>query len=120
MRDDIQNLPLPRSAKRYARMTGPKWLGPGKAKLYIQMVADTTNGGDTSLSIKDAGETVGESLSKVEELPDKTENCAWCLAEKGLASPEGMSHGICRRHSADLLRQLDDLSAKKAIEAATT
>ena len=108
MQDDISKLPLPRSAKRYARMKGQKWLGPSKAALYVQMVADMTNQGDTSLTIRDAGETVGESFTETEE-PDETANCAWCLKEKGLPSPEGMSHGICRAHAAEILRQAAEL-----------
>ena len=90
-------------------MKGQKWLGPSKAKLYVQMVADITNHGDTSLTIKDAGETMGESFTNLKELPDETDNCAWCLKEKGLASPEGVSHGICRAHAADIIRQADEL-----------
>lgn len=98
-------------------MKGPGWLGPRKAKLYVKMVADLTNHGDTSLTIKDAGEIVGENFTNVEELPDDTANCAWCLAEKGLKSPEGMSHGICRAHSEEILRQADELLGRRRVTA---
>ena len=46
MRDDIGKLPLPASAKRYARMKGLNILkGSNKFDLYSQMVSTLTNGG---------------------------------------------------------------------------
>lgn len=46
MRDDIGKLPLPTSAKRYARMKGLKILtGANKFNLWSQMVSTLVNGG---------------------------------------------------------------------------
>jgi hypothetical protein len=46
MRDDIDKLPLPASAKKYARMHGTKMtVGDRKFKLYTQMVSTLTNQG---------------------------------------------------------------------------
>ena len=54
-RDDVDKLPIPKSAKKYARMKGPKMLGPSKFGMYSSMVADIANQGDKSLKIKDEG-----------------------------------------------------------------
>ncbi len=50
MRDDINSLPIPASAKRYARMKGPSWLGPKKVKLH------------TAVSSELAGESPSEKM----------------------------------------------------------
>jgi hypothetical protein len=46
VRDDIGKLPIPASAKRYARMKGLDILkGSNKFDLFTQMVSTLTNGG---------------------------------------------------------------------------
>lgn len=54
MRDDLSKLPLPSSAKKYARMTskdlGSNW--SKKVDMYINMAADVTNQGDRKQGFK--------------------------------------------------------------------
>ncbi len=45
MRDDIDKLPIPASAKRYARMSGSKWLGAPKQNLFMQVNSDLAHQG---------------------------------------------------------------------------
>lgn len=46
MRDDINKLPLPASAKKYARMKGVGMtVAPRKFNLFTQMVSSLTNNG---------------------------------------------------------------------------
>lgn len=64
MRDDISMLPIPASAKRYARMTSKEAFAPGKApnankktELYIDQAADTTNQQDRKNGFKNKDAT---------------------------------------------------------------
>ncbi len=48
MRDDLDSLPIPRSAKRYNRLSGLRGASaPRKFDAYAKMVGDLVNGGET-------------------------------------------------------------------------
>lgn len=66
MRDDISQLNIPASAKRYARMRGKLGTSsPGKLNLYMQMVGDLVNQGKTKgFANKDAGKVQGKSAAR--------------------------------------------------------
>jgi len=73
MRDDISKVPIPQSSKTYARMSGRKWLGPAKPKLFVKMTADIANGGNTAWSNRDAAGTVRRSF--------REDRAAWVVRE---------------------------------------
>lgn len=73
MRDDIDKLPIPASAKRYARMTSKEAFAPGKGdaanaktSLFIDQTADTTNqqGRKQGFKNKDAAGKVQHSMKE--------------------------------------------------------
>lgn len=57
MRDDLNSLPIPRSAKRYNRLSGLAGTrSPQKFNAYVKMVGDLVNGGKTgAFKSRDAG-----------------------------------------------------------------
>lgn len=65
MRDDIGTLHLPRSARRYARMSGLRSLVPPfKQELFTQVMADLVNRGKTrGFRSRDAAGKVRNTLS---------------------------------------------------------
>ena len=69
MRDDINKLPLPKSAKRYARMTS-KTLGQNwskKVDMYLDMAADLTNQSKEGFKNKDASGKVPHAFKESAE-----------------------------------------------------
>lgn len=48
--------------------------------------------------------------------PQMLRECAWCIQEQGLPPTPGASHGICDRHSAALLAELDQMKSARAAE----
>lgn len=69
MRDDIANLPLSRSTKRYARMTsrtlGKNW--SKKTDMFMDMVADTTNQSKDGFRNRDAAGKVQHAMKGIGE-----------------------------------------------------
>lgn len=39
--------------------------------------------------------------------------CAWCLAEKGIEPKPNESHGICKKHQKELLKEIKQLKKNK-------
>lgn len=76
MRDDIDKLNIPPSARRYARLRGPAAIVPGRKQgLYVKMVADLVNQGRTrGFANKDASQVVGGGHARraVESEVEKT------------------------------------------------
>lgn len=69
MRDDIDKLPLPKSAKKYARMTskdlGDNW--SKKVDMYVDMAADLTNQSKEGFKNKDASGPVKHAFKESAE-----------------------------------------------------
>jgi len=81
MRDDLgKTFELPRTAKKYARLSGKLGTSPAKAQLYIDMVADLTGqqdrksgfankdaSGEVPHAFKDSAESVARTMLEDED-----------------------------------------------------
>ncbi|MGV0949170.1 MAG: hypothetical protein ACOYB3_00765 [Azonexus sp.] len=96
MRDDLDKLPLPKSAKKYARMTskdlGSDW--SKKTDMYMDMAADLTNQSKEGFKNKDASGKVKHAFKE-----SVNQIVARLLGERNYG------HGECHAFTAALARR---------------
>lgn len=96
MRDDLDKLPIPKSAKRYARMTskdlGDNW--SKKVDMYLDMAADLTGQSKEGFHNKDACGKVPHTFD------ESAEWVVYNLLEGG-----NYAHGMCHAFTAALARR---------------
>ena len=48
----------------------------------------------------------GTEYNKEHFTPEKL--CSWCLKEKGIPPTKGDSHGICKRHYNQIMKEIEE------------